>query len=900
MRRLIACPAAQPILRFFLALAILATASVSAFAQSGTGTIKGTVKDDEGTPLAYANVVVLGTRWGAMTTNDGTYEIKNVPVGTYIVRVLMIGYEEKETEGVVVETSGTVTVNFNIKDTPVGTLTEVEIVADRERIKTKRTDTSHDIDSKDLESLPVNEIEEAIGLKAGVIARGGDLHFRGGRAGEINVTVDGVPVKDPLLGGSSSLASLAVESTETILGGLDAEYGNAQSGVINYTTKEGGQEFEGEIYYLTDDYGQPDNTYDNLDRLFVGVGGPSPLRNLTYYLSAEGTFSDDYPKTPRDRPDHRLLNLISYGDRKSNQIRVQSKLAYKVDANMKITSELIHNSSRSDTYYHMWSRVGYVQAFRDTTQTGDVVIRHGRWSPTQIDSTYEYFNAANHTPTNLNRFTQIKTVLNHTIDQSSFYSIKLSRNSFYLDQRVGNKKEWEYLGDRQTDLWFNYTDQESEPFFVIAGDYPTLAHRETIVYTAKADYTKRYKNHTFKTGFETAYNDMKFHQVDRPFLTAANGEIGTRTRYHYYNPEGGLYLQDRWEHEGMVLNLGARYDVFSVGEQLPISDVRERVKQQISPRVGIAYPISDRDVFSFHYGRFYQIPERQYLFDNRGALDGRTQGNPNLTNETTVSYQAGIQHLFSDLVAGQFSVYYKDIFGLLTTEQRASFGSVGNVVSYVNKDYASARGFEATLSRRFANNFSGEMNYGFGVATGVASDPNALTEQNFAYLPISEQALDWDVRHAFRVNATFAEPNLWSASFIWQYESGFPYTPYSRDTRELQPENTNSRRLPSTTSLDIQAEKYYELWGERFKVFLQSRNVLDAKNITSLNPLNWPLPGSFDGNSYIIYYAETGKAGGAYEGEDLDGDGIGDWVPLNDPRVVGDPRSIRLGISFTF
>ena len=167
MRRLIACPAAQPILRFFLALAILATASVSAFAQSGTGTIKGTVKDDEGTPLAYANVVVLGTRWGAMTTNDGTYEIKNVPVGTYTVRVLMIGYEEKETEGVVVETSGTVTVNFNIKDTPVGTLTEVEIVADRERIKTKRTDTSHDIDSKDLESLPVNEIEGGGGAVAG-------------------------------------------------------------------------------------------------------------------------------------------------------------------------------------------------------------------------------------------------------------------------------------------------------------------------------------------------------------------------------------------------------------------------------------------------------------------------------------------------------------------------------------------------------------------------------------------------------------------------------------------------------------------------------------------------------------------------------------------------------------
>lgn len=77
---------------------------------------------------------------------------------------------------------------------------EVTIVTEKERIKTKRTDTSHDLTAKDLENLPVNEIAEAIRLKAGVIARGGELHFRGGRAGEVNVTADGVPVKDPLLG----------------------------------------------------------------------------------------------------------------------------------------------------------------------------------------------------------------------------------------------------------------------------------------------------------------------------------------------------------------------------------------------------------------------------------------------------------------------------------------------------------------------------------------------------------------------------------------------------------------------------------------------------------------------------------------------------------------------------
>jgi len=884
-----------------LVVFVLVALATSSWAQAPSGSISGKVTDKAGKPLAFASVVIEGTAWGAMSVEDGTFTIQNIPIGTYNVRVLMMGFEEQTVPNIDVMPGQTAEVSFSILDKPVGTMQEVEIVADKDKIDTKSSETGYNIQSKDLESLPVNEITEAVGLKAGVVASGGQLHFRGGRAGEISVTVDGVPMKDPLQGSSSSLASLAVESTETILGGLDAEYGNAQSGVINYKTKEGGRELEGKVYYMTDDYGQPDNTYDNLDRVFVGLGGPSPIDGLTYYASVEGTFADSYPATVRDRNHRRVLNFISIGDRRSNSVRLQGKLAYKPTSNTKLTAETIYNNTRSDTYYHMWSRVGFVQTFRDTTQTGDVVLRHGRWSPTQTDSTYEYYNAANHTPTNINRFNQMKMVWNQTIDETSHYNIKLSRNLFYADRRVSGKTAWEYDGARETDLWFNYTDRQSEEFFILSGDFPTLSQRETIVYTLKSDYTKRYKNHTIKTGIESSYNDMKYFQVDRPYSNNSQGEIGgTRTKYHYYNPEGGVYIQDRWEHEGMVLNVGLRYDIFSVGDQLDISEVREPVKRQLSPRIGIAYPISDRDSFSFHYGRFYQIPERQFLFDNRNALDGRTQGNPNLTNETTVSYQAGIQHLFSSLVSGQFSVYYKDIFGLLTTESRPSFGSVGNDATYVNKDYASARGFEATLRRRFANNFSGEVNYGFGVATGVASDPNALTEQNFAYLPISEQPLNWDVRHTFSVQTALAEPGNWLTSLVWQYSSGFPYTPYSRDTRELQPEVTNSRRRPSTTSLDIQAEKYYKVWGQAFKVFLQSRNVLDSKNITTLSPQNWPNPPGRDVNDYVIYFTETGRAGGGYIGEDVDGDGEGDWVALNDPRVFGDPRNVRMGIQFTF
>ena len=46
-----------------------------------------------------------------------------------------------------------------------------------------------------------------------------------------------------------------------------------------------------------------------------------------------------------------------------------------------------------------------------------------------------------------------------------------------------------------------------------------------------------------------------------------------------------------------------------------------------------------------------------------------TLGNPNLQPETTISYQAALQHQFNDFLAAQFAVYNRDIFGLIAGTQ---------------------------------------------------------------------------------------------------------------------------------------------------------------------------------------------------------------------------------------
>jgi hypothetical protein len=110
----------------------------------------------------------------------------------------------------------------------------------------------------------------------------------------------------------------------------------------------------------------------------------------------------------------------------------------------------------------------------------------------------------------------------------------------------------------------------------------------------------------------------------------------------------------------------------------------------------------------------------------------------------------------------------------------------------------------------------------------------------------------------------------------------------------------DSRRLPSTSSLTIQAEKHYKIWGQQVELFLRGNNVLDTHEIVNLSPTDFPPPPQFNNLNYQIHYTETGRAGGAYLGEDTNEDGVQDWVALNDPRVFGEGRSVRVGATVKF
>jgi outer membrane receptor for ferrienterochelin and colicin len=884
----------------FLAL-FLSSLGAPGSAAAQTGTITGRVLSGK-VPAANVNVVVLGASRGAITDAEGAFRITLVPVGTHSMRVQRIGSGMKTL---------TIHVDAGVNALPAIQLGADEVVSEfvievKDRFKPvdkTRTGTVYQFDREKMDAMPVDDVYKMIATQPGIVIQADEIHLRGGRSDEVKVHHDGIEIANPLVQSTPAFANLGIAGVEVLPGALNAEHGRALGGIINITTREGTSKFEGEAQWHTDRYGESGKTFNNYDRVTAGMGGPTPLAGLTWFATYEGVFSDTYLNAHRTQSTKSFFDFLRLGNRQANAVNLDAKLAWKLPGSRKLTLEAVQNRALSTPYNHMWSRRGFVSVTSDTTDDGRLVPRYGRWSAFAEDSTFQYQNLADHVPTTDARFAHLKAIWTQALSSNDVLSVRLSRFRFDTVTSVDGKKPWEY-DVRSPQYWFGNLD--ADPFFATHGDFPIYNEQHTTTWTAKADYTtRRWKGHTAKAGVEGIYNEVRQLAMQFPNQEAQGLPGLNRSDYVNYNPEGSAFLQDRWEYEGLVLNAGMRYDLFTPGPQIPAEDLPGgRYKAQVSPRLGIAYPVSDRDVLSFHYGWTFQTPQRNFVFENRSSQSTvAVRGNPDLAPETNISYQAALQHLFSKDVSGQFSVFFKDIFGLIAVRQEVDALTGLLVPVYVNQDYASARGFEASVSKRFSHRFSGELNYTYSIATGVASDPNSglqFAQGNALYLPIAEQALDWDQSHTLNANVIVRDPGKWGVTLLWQFGSGLPYTPTFRNDRKPDPRYKNTRRLPSQSQLSIVADKFFRIWGQNVTFFLDARNVLDSRSIQNPAPSNFPNPYIDQiGQDYLVYYTETGRAGGAYL-RDTDGDRVDDWVAVHDPRVFSEGRNIRVGAGVSF
>ena len=223
--------------RVIFSAVFLAVLSAGALNAQDGGKLSGIVKDDvSGEPLVGANIIVVGTPLGAASGIDGSYYVLNISPGKYDIQVSMVGYKKTIQTNTIINSGKTTVANFLLSSSSLQ-LGTVVVQAVRPDVEKEKTSTSTIIRTEDVQNLAgIRTVGDVIGLAADVT----DGHFRGGREGEEYYTLQGMGIINPLNSSSAFLPIMsAVEEVEVVTSGFGAQYGNAQSGVVNITMKEG-------------------------------------------------------------------------------------------------------------------------------------------------------------------------------------------------------------------------------------------------------------------------------------------------------------------------------------------------------------------------------------------------------------------------------------------------------------------------------------------------------------------------------------------------------------------------------------------------------------------------------------------------------------------------------------
>ncbi|MEK7671919.1 MAG: carboxypeptidase-like regulatory domain-containing protein, partial [Bacteroidota bacterium] len=226
-------------LRFITSVLLLFITPVVALAGT-TGKIAGRVLDKGKEPLPSTNVLIVGTTLGAVTDLEGYYSILNVPPGSYNIQFRLVGFRPVSVKQVQVSVNNTTKLDASLEEDAI-TTDAVVVTAKRPVVEVNLTSTVATITDKDIQSMPVQELQDIVNLQAGVV----DGHFRGGRAGEVQYQVNGVSVNNAYDNKSSiRIDRSLIQEVQVITGTFDAEYGQAMSGVVNTVLKSGGETFQ--------------------------------------------------------------------------------------------------------------------------------------------------------------------------------------------------------------------------------------------------------------------------------------------------------------------------------------------------------------------------------------------------------------------------------------------------------------------------------------------------------------------------------------------------------------------------------------------------------------------------------------------------------------------------------
>lgn len=793
----------------------------TADAIGNTGSITGTVKSIEGEPLQGASVVLIGTKIGTATNSKGNFLITNIVHGVYNIRISMIGFKPVVYENIDIRPGSIMSISIEMQLSQLD-LEEVVVEASAPIIRRDITGTLHNVGRERIENSPISTLEEIAGLQVGVTRDG---YIRGGRRKEVLYLIDGLPVNDLISGGlGSEIPKSSIEQYSLQTGGMEAEFGDALSGVVNITTVTSKEKTIRSFRLKSDSFHGGTERSNEIEGEF-SLSGPLSRSKLSYLITSSFNMSDS-----RWWQDMTLY----FNSPINTSASFLSKLVYEVSENKSLSLQGLYALRNWRDYEFSWrfNLDGLPKRSRKSLRTAIF------W--------------------------------NHKLSQQTQYSASISR--YRINSRIGegNREDispepWQYdfllryvtSGSRN---WWGLIDQEN--------------------YNFKLDFqSKLFERHLFKTGANLNFFDINSDVVKlEPRMTYFGKPIidqdllNYSNRYHYKPRSGSFYIQDKIVSgfDGSTVSLGVRIDFLDPRalrpsiEYVPIGEdeyrediidlVPAEIKFSISPRLGFSAPITDRMIMFLSFGQYFQNPLFEQLYSGLSNVQFRfgnsvLRGNPDLEPETTRAIEISFRYRINTETSVSAIYYQKETTNQIDTKtflpSNSRIAGDYGFAQFVNSPLAQSSGIEFMLSRKSGDWVNGNISYVLSKAKGLSQDEGqGLNYEQWGFeVPKQLYFMSWDQRHTFKGDIIINPTGKLLISLFWELHTGRPYTFYPSDDRSAPvdieiPFVPNNRRLPGSGVMDIQisreiytSHKNGSISGQKIRIYFASKNILDAKNV---------------------------------------------------------------------
>jgi len=262
----------RAILLLLVAAALFAFSAPVSMAQSSTtGGLTGTVTDPSGAVISGATVTItnLGTGQARSVTTDsnGSYKFNQLQPGNYSVTFSASGFQSLEVPSITISITETAVVNRKLE---VGAQTQqVTVESTTQAIQTTNATVGTLVGSKTVTTLPLSSrnYTNIIDLSPGVVVNVAsaaavgngtqDINVNGNGSDQNNYMMDGATITNYGSGGgaqSGNFPGIAIPNPDSIqefkiqTAQYDAEYGRNPGASVNVTTKDGTNQFHGDVW----------------------------------------------------------------------------------------------------------------------------------------------------------------------------------------------------------------------------------------------------------------------------------------------------------------------------------------------------------------------------------------------------------------------------------------------------------------------------------------------------------------------------------------------------------------------------------------------------------------------------------------------------------------------------